>query len=93
MLPSRAQMLPSRAQMLLGRAQMHAGRAQTAPKCQKTLEGHISLKTHVGGHRCYLVVHRGLQKVKKLWKVISHSKLVQIGRLRCFLASTKNIDA
>ena len=28
-----------------GRAQTHAGRAQTCPKSQKTLEGHISLKT------------------------------------------------
>ena len=33
------------AQMGLGHAHAGIGRAQTAPKSQKTLEGHISLKT------------------------------------------------
>ena len=79
--------------MLPGHAQTHAGRAQMVPESQKTLEGHISLKTHVGRRKHYLVMRRRLQKVKKLWKAISHSKLVQIGRLRCFLASTFPVDA
>ena len=43
--------------------------------------------------RRYLVTHRRLQKLKKLWKVISLSKLVQTGHLRCFLASTRHVDA
>ena len=40
-----------------------------------------------------LVARRRVPKVRKLWKAISHSKLVQIGRLRCFLASIGNVDA
>ena len=43
--------------------------------------------------RRVLVARRRVPKVRKLWKAISHSKLVQIGRLRCFLASTRNVDA
>ena len=43
--------------------------------------------------RRVLVAHRRVPKVRKLWKAIFHSKLVQIGRLRCFLASTGNVDA
>ena len=43
-------------------------------------------------HRWVLVAHRQVQKVRKLWKAISHSKLIQIERLRCFLASTENVD-
>ena len=39
-----------------------------------------------------LVARRRVLKVRKLWKVIFHSRLVEIGRLRCFLASTKNVD-
>ena len=31
-------------------------------------------------------------KVRKLWKVISHSRVVHIRRLRCFLASIGNVD-
>ena len=36
---------------------------------------------------------RWVQKVRKLWKAISHSKHAQIGCLRCFLASTRNVNA
>ena len=43
--------------------------------------------------RRVLVARRRVPKVRKLWKAISHSKLVQIGRLRCVLASTGNVDA
>ena len=39
------------------------------------------------------VVRRWHQKLRKLWKAISPSKLVQIKRLRCLLASIENIDA
>ena len=42
--------------------------------------------------RRVLVARRRVLKVRKLWKVISHSRLVQIGHLRCFLASTRNVD-
>ena len=40
-----------------------------------------------------LVARRRVPKVRKLWKAISHSKLVQIKRLRCFLAFIGNVDA
>ena len=36
---------PGRVQAHAGNAQMGPGRVQTRPKSQKTLEGHISLKT------------------------------------------------
>ena len=42
--------------------------------------------------RRVLVTRRRVLKVRKLWKVISHLGLVEIGRLRCFLASTENVD-
>ena len=42
--------------------------------------------------RRVLVVRRRVLKVRKLWKVISDSRLVKIGHLRCFLASTENVD-
>ena len=42
--------------------------------------------------RRVLVACRRVLKVRKLWKVIAHSRLVEIGRLRCFLASTENVD-
>ena len=121
----------------IGRTQTGSGRTKTGSKSQKTLEGHISLKTcsnqafevffgiyrkfrcqktpqtpnldkfrvryglqkllglktHMNGRRRVLYAHRQVQNVRKLWKVISHSKLVQIGRLRCFLASIENVDA
>ena len=41
----RAQTGTGRAWMEMGHAQMGTYRAQTDPKSQKTLEGHISLKT------------------------------------------------
>ena len=43
--------------------------------------------------RQVLVARRRVPKVRKLWKAISHSKPVQIGHFRCFLASTGNVDA
>ena len=71
------------------------------------LQKFFGLKTHVGGRRRVATRDNasrsredgswsradGSPKVKKLWKAISHSKLVQIGHLRCFLASTGNVDA
>ena len=73
----RAQMGPVHTQTGPVRVQTQAGRAQTGPKSQKTLEGHISLTT------C----------PQKLLEAISHSKLVRIGRLRYFLASTFPVNA
>ena len=43
--------------------------------------------------RRVLVARRRVPKVRKLWKAISHSKLVQIGCLRRFLASIGKLDA
>ena len=62
------------------------------PGCQPRL--HVIARRRVR-IVCTRVLHtrRQVQKVRKLWKAISHSKLVQIGCLRCFLASTGNVDA
>ena len=75
-----------RAQTCPSRAQTHAGRTQTSLEIQKTLEGQVSLKTHVGRHkwvlfgrRRMLVMRRRVQKVRKLWKAISHSRLSKLG--------------
>ena len=40
------------------RAHTHAGCVQTGPESEKTLEGQVSLKTHVGGRRRVLVARR-----------------------------------
>ena len=153
-----------RATTQAGRVTTRPGRAQTGLKSQKTLEGHISLKTcpnrafevflaSIGyvdakntsnarfgqvlseiwppevfwsqnscgraqmgcvaqqrkqvvrrrklvvrrrvlvARRRVLVVRKLVLKVRKLWKVISDSRLVEIGRLRCFLKSTFSVDA
>ena len=54
----RAQTGLGRAQTVPDHTQTGPSRAQTGPKSQNTLEGHISLTTHVGGHRRVLVARR-----------------------------------
>ena len=53
--------------------------------------GRVAQQRVLVARRRKLVMRRVLI-VRKLWKIISYSRLVQIGRLRCFLASTKNVD-
>ena len=65
-------------------SQNSCGRAQT---------GRDERQRKQVAQRWVLVARRWVPKVRKLWKAISHSKRVQIGRLRCFLASTGNVDA
>ena len=61
--------------------------------CGRAQMGHVARQRKQVARRRVLVARRRVPKVRKLWKAISHSKLVQIGRLRCFLASTENVDA
>ena len=65
-------------------SQNSSGRAQT---------GRVVRRRKQVARRWVLVARKRVPKVRKLWKAISHSKLVQIKRLRCFLASTGNVDA
>ena len=73
-----------RATTQAGRATMGLGHAQT---------GRVARQRKQVARRRVLVARRRVPKVRKLWKAISHSKLVQIEHLRCFLASTGNLDA
>ena len=66
-------------------------RATTGPGCAQT--GRVMRQHKQVARQRKLVARTQVPKVRKLWKAISHSKLVQIGRLRCFLASTGNVDA
>ena len=61
--------------------------------CGRVQTGHVTRQRKQVARRRVLVAHRRVPKVRELWKAIFHSKLVQIGRLRCFLASTGNVDA
>ena len=71
-------------------SQNSCGRAQMGHVARRRKQ--VARRRKLVVRRRVLVVRRRVLIVRKLWKVISHSRLVKIGHLRCFLASTENVD-